>query len=384
MTVKSTGMATKNADTLKEQSFKDLDAGVTFHDPQGGRGQARSMKQEIYKWMKEAIDLFEEKHVEKGFSLYDAQQMVRKSLDSGDWALPVYHLPDVQVINPEQTPLADMLPRETIDNDTVKVQVVDEDGFPSVTSGLGGDTSSVRDWDYSDASYSTETFNVVGYNTGTLIEDKLALSSRVLRDATSIAQTNVVNAMRIHEEKQLIQGDGTNAGTSNDTSMWPGLVDQNTALSSYSDPQANWSDSDWIENTRALITEVEKHGGNRNNTGVVVGFDAYNELANALTDFTRYEVQGTDTIDFGFDTLQVDGVPIYKSHGFSTEVGDDSLTSNDPFMIAMDMGTQYIGTLQDVTLRPVPKTGPQEKVAVDAYTTLVSEAKPHIQWYKYS
>ncbi len=385
LTVKSKGLSNKSAQSLNKKSFDDLGAGVVFHDPLGVRGQARSMKQTMYEWMEDAIKLFEEKHIKKNFSLYESRDLVRKSLDSGDWDLPVYHLPDVQVINPELTPLADMMPRQTVDNDTVKVQVVDDGGFPSVTAGLGGDTSSVRDWDYADASYSVESFDVIGYDTGTLIEDKLVLSSRVLRDATSVAQTNVVNAMRIWEEAQMIQGDGSNAGDANDSSGFEGLVDMNSSYDSFSQATVQgWSDDKWISKTRELITQVERKGGNRNNIAVLCGFDAYNYLANAMQDFTRYDVQGTDEIDFGFSTLNMDGVPVYKSHGFTDEIDDGSVTSSNPFMIAVDMGSHYMGTLQDVTLQPVPKTGPQEKVAVDAYTTLVSEAKPHVQWYDFS
>lgn len=375
-------MTTKEIGDLYSDTFGNLPSRTVIHDPIGAKGPKRSLKQTIFKQQEDAIRKFFKLHNEKNFSLYDARDIVRKSLDVGDWSIPVYHLPEVQILQPQKTPLAELMPRVSVQNDTVKVQVVDEGGFPSVTWGSQGNTTSTQEFDYVDdaSSYSVNSFSVKYYDTGVRIQDFLTLASQPLRNAVSVEETNVMHAMRIEEEKQLIQGDGSNAGTTNDSSGWPGLVDNNSAKES-ADP-SGWSDTDWKEKTRELISDVEKHGGNRDNMVVVVPFDAYNDLANALDDFARYDLTTADELDFGFTTLAFENVPIMKSHGFSSSVGSQS--SNDPFMIAVDLETSWLGTLRDTTLQPVPKQGPQELVAVDAYTANVAQAPKRIQWYKFS
>lgn len=356
-------------------SFHDFKAHQRYFDPLGFRGEPINAKKDFYEADETILEKFDELQ-QKGFSVKQSIETIQKNLDTGDWSLPIYHLPEVSVVNPRITPLADLMPRETVQSDTVKVNAMT--AFPSPTwsvesTGDPGDLS----YTSTDATYTTYSYDIVGMEMVTHIEDKMRLASNQLTASQSVAETSLVNGIRYEEEKQMIQGDGT-SGNANSSDGWKGLVDLGNDYEDISDPTA----MNFEEKTRELINQCEEKGGDRNNMAVITDFTTYRNLCNELDDFTRYNVGDSDTLGFGFETLEFDGCPVYKSAGFANQAG--SMSGDDPIMFAVDMSSNYLGMLNDVTIRPLARTGPQERIAVDSYSTLVSEAQPHIQFYSKS
>jgi len=84
-------------------------------------------------------------------------------------------------------------------------------------------------------------------------------------------------------------------------------------------------------------------------------------------------------LGYGFQALQFDGIQIWKSNGLIKQ--DQIATDTDEtIMVAADMGSNYMGMLQDMTVKPLAKVAPQEQFATDVYGTFVSEAPSHIQY----
>jgi len=373
---KSTSLTSKETTSLYKNTFGNIQPHEIYHDPTGARaGRPVNKKEDLFEAEKDVIEKFNELQ-RKGFSVKQSIERIQKNLDTGDWSLPVYHLPEVSVVNPYRTPLADLMPRETVQNDTVKVQAETGVASPSWALESTADPGS-QEYTYGQGTYDTYSYSVIGYGLATVIEDKLQLASRSLRASESVVENSLMISMRYEEEKQIIQGDGT-SGNANDTSGWQGLRDLGTSYESVTDPTA----IDNTAKTRELIDECEDKGADRDNVLVVCDRVQYRNLKDDMTDFTRYEVTDEDEIGFGFRTMEFDGVPVTKSHGFTNTTG--GLATGDPFMYAVDLGTNYVGALQDTTLKPLAKTGPQERIAIDSYTALVSEAQPHIQFYEKS
>lgn len=309
----------------------------------------------------------------KGFSVKESLTQVKKNLDTGDYTLPSYFLPELFIVQPQQTPVADMIPRETVQRKTVYAQYQSEE--PSVSWGLENTSDGgVHNYSRSDATYSENSYDVYGYGLSTIVEDKMILAQQTLRSAESQTQRAQMIAMRQSEEKQILFG---TSGYNGDGSGFSGFADKGTKYTSIS----TGSGTDYLTKIRELIDEVEYQGGTRENIVVITDFETHQYLRNDLDDFTRYQMLDEDELGFGFSALEIDGVPVWKSHGIDKQ---SSLSSNNEFIFAVNMDSTYMGMLQDVTMKPLAKQGPYEEIATDAYGACVMEAPSHIQYIEKS
>jgi len=196
----------------------------------------------------------------------------------------------------------------------------------------------------------------------------MVLASDALRSTQSVAEQAHANGIRQYEERQILRG------TENDANGFEGMKDLGTLETTLD--LAN--SQNWKEELRNLITEVEFQGGNRGNIAVIVDFDTFQDIANDLENEIEYNDPGEE-LGFGFQTLEFDGVQIMKSNGLirNDEIATDE---DETIMVAADMGSNYMGMLQDMTVKPLAKVGPQEQFATDVYGTFVSEAPSHIQY----
>lgn len=365
--LKSPAQVNNESKDIYKGEFNDLPDGAIYWDPAGFKAKKPvNYRDELFKSQEDLVKAFDEEQ-KKGFSLSESIKTVRKNYDTGDWSIPVAHIPDVYVVQPELTPIADMIPRETTDSDTVKA--TRETDQPSVEMGTLENTSDTEgSYPYADGAYSTKSFNVIGYGVASRLEDKMILASNQIRSTESVAEQAHMTAMRQEEERQIL------LGTSNDANGWDGFKDLGTT---YESLDMSGSDIDVKGKSRELIDEVEFQGGSRDSIVVVTDFESHRELRSELQDFTRYDMLNEDELGFGFSTLQVDGVPILKSHAINKQ---SNLATGDLSMVAADMSSNYMAMLQDISVKPLAKVAPQEQFATDAYGTLVSEAPSHIQY----
>lgn len=361
------GAINKQSKSIYKNAFNDLPDSTTYWDPMGWRtGKSRNYRDELFEADKDLMKEFDE-HQQKGFSISDSIQEVRKNYDTGDWSIPIAHIPDIWVVNPEITPMADMIARETTDSDTIKA--TRETDQPGVTYALENTSDTEGSYTYADGSYSTKSFDVIHYGVASRLEDKMILASNQIRSTESVAQQAHMNAIRQSEERQIL------FGTNNDSDGFNGFQDLGTNDESL---DASGGGISWLTKTRELIDKVEENGADRSSIAVVTNFETHRNLRDDLQDFTRYQMNNEDEIGFGFSTMEIDGVPVMKSHAMTNQ---SSLTTDEPSMFAVGMDAHYMGMLQDVSVKPLAKVGPQEQFATDAMGTLVSEAPSYIQYY---
>lgn len=358
----------QDTDKIYKSSFADTPADTVYWDPLGFRkGESIDLKEAYWKeWQEQGIVEEFDKKQNQGWPLDKTVDHIAKNYDTTDWNIPVFFVPEVRVSNPEQTPVADMIPRVTIDSDTV--DVTEETDQPDPTFGLETTDDTEGSYTYADGSYTSHTYDVVGYGVATRLEDKMVLASDALRSTQTVAEQAHANGIRQTEERQILRG------TENDANGFNGMKDEGTLHTTLD--LANTQN--WKEELRSLITEVEYQGGDRGNIAVIVDFDTFNSIANDLEDEVRYTDPGEE-LGYGFQALVFDGVQIWKSHGLPK--ADDIATDTDEtIMVAADMGSNYMAMLQGMTVKPLAKVGPQEQFATDVYGTFVSEAPSHIQY----
>jgi len=371
MEMKSVDLSKDMSKTIYKDAFRDLPERTVYWDPLGFRIKGGvDLKSQFYETDKDLFEKFDEYHLNRGYSVKGATEMVSKDLDTDGWSIPTYYVPDVFVVNPQRTPFADMAPRETIDSDTIDVTMQKGEYDPTFADEPSSYTEPGSDNDY----FETKTYDIYFYGFQSDITDKMSLASRTLRNAENVIENLHMKSMRYAEEQQVFRG--TDATYGYDTSGFDGLPDIQTTIYKSADP----SSLSWKEDLRDLITEAESNGADRDNLAIYTNFENYTNIANALDDYTRYEDFG-DELPFGFKSLEFDGVPIFKTKGIRD---NSSLSSDEPYIFAVNMGATFMGMLRDVTMTPLAKTAPVEKMATDAYGALACEATPHIQYIAHS
>jgi hypothetical protein len=201
--VRSKQYIKKNKEWLYKRSFGDLPDGTIYRDPMGMKtadGSAVELQKDRFEQLardpvpalSDLVAKDEDPTIlnawnrlqRNGFGLAETTKEIRKNLDTGDWTLPLDIIPEVFVVQPEQLPLADMIPRVTTqDDDVVPTPLTDH---PSISHGLETTDDTEGSYTYSDPTYdSTLSFPVIGYGAATRLEDKLILASSNLRNAES-------------------------------------------------------------------------------------------------------------------------------------------------------------------------------------------------------
>jgi len=368
--IKSKSKLAKKSDQMYKSNFADLDHKTTYWDPRGYRnnmGKSVNLKEDMWQAWEEAglVKDFNEKQ-EQGWPLNKTVDYLAKNYDTTDWNIPIFFVPEVRVVQPQQTPIADNIPRVSVNSDTVNV--TPETDQPDPEFGLETTSDTEGSYTYKDGTYDDYQYDIVGYGLATRLEDKMVLSSDALRNTQSVAEQAHVNGIRQTEERQILRG------TENDANGFEGMKDLGNL-----EQTVDLADTiNWKEVLRNLITEVEFQGGNRGNIVVAVDFDTFQAIANDLEDEVRYNDPGEE-LGYGFQVLVFDGIEIWKTNGLIRQ--DEIATDEDEtIMVAADMGSNYMGMLQDMTMKPLAKVAPQEQFATDVYGTFVSEAKTHIQY----
>lgn len=366
--IKSKGKLSKKKDSLYKGSFSDLPDKTVYWDPLGFRkSESVDLKKEFWEEYQEAgiVDDFDSMQ-KQGYPLEETVSEIAKNYDTGDWNIPIFFVPEIRVSQPERTPVADNIPRVSVNSDTVNV--TEETDQPDPSFGLETTDDTEGSYTYADGTYVDHQYDIVGYGVASRLEDKMVLSSDVLRATQSVAEQAHANGIRQTEERQILRG------TENDANGFNGMKDEGTEKTVLDlSGTINWK----VE-LRDLISEVEFQGGDRGNIAVIVDFDTFNSIANDLEDEVRYTNPG-DELGYGFQALQFDGVQIWKSNGL-VKKDTISSTEQETIMVAADMGSNYMAMLQDMTVKPLAKVAPQEQFATDVYGTFVSEAPSHIQY----
>ncbi|MFW6026960.1 MAG: hypothetical protein ACOCRX_11540 [Candidatus Woesearchaeota archaeon] len=276
----------------------------------------------------------------------------------------------VRLVNPERTPLADLLPRVSTNREVVHLKRIDETG--TVVSNLEGQT----EYEYPQAETETsETdFDIIGYGYKEAVSDKLILSTENIYDAQSVVELSMVNAIRQYEEKQIARGTDENWG--NDENGFEGLPDigEEADVLDLNDK----STKDVLDKVRSIKDTAIENGATEGDLIVAVSFDVWEDLRDELSDKPLYEVQISE-FSYGFNSLLVDGVKVMKSHGFNS-YDDVDKDNNEPIAVAVDTSDTAMYTLRDVSLEPLAKREAAELMSVSCYATLATRAPSHIQY----
>jgi hypothetical protein len=345
---------------------------VLYADPMGFHtgGQPVDLRKKMYTgpdgsngW-KDAFTAFN-KEVRAGAEIREAaKNVVSKAYDRSNASLPIFVSPDVTITDRKQTPLADMVARVAIDEDTYKVDELTDHGAVERYYEPGTNSGTDETWVENDDSYTTHSYDVVPYGRQTAVTDFLQLAASTLRSSRSLTEEALVRSVRHYEESQAIQGQGNASNVAgNDPNGFEGLFDL-----AASGNLTNEGGSGTLNESKVRedIRVLRRNGADYDDLVGVTDHKTFEDLKDSVDDFVRYQSPG-DELDFGFRALNVDGVPIMESHGCPD-------SSGARLFVMADMSTVGMAMLQDTTLHPLARTTPQEDVAVDAYGTLFASA----------
>ena len=329
----------------------------TFYwDPMGTRtggaktGEAINFKAKMAEKWKPAFQRFNELAAQ-GYPLQEAAKEVSKSVDRTSFSLPIFFTEDVFLTDVEDLPVADMMARAAVQEDTIQA---DE----RVDTGEVGQFDEATDWPEDSDGYNNHEYDVVSYGRRDEVTDFVQLAANTLRSTRALTEDNMMESIRKYEERQIL------LGTEHDPTGFDGLLDFAT-------------DADNVDSTvedidktavRDHNRELRRNGASRDTIVHVTDHLTFQELQESagLEDLTRYNSPGPD-LSFGFQTLDIDGTPIMETHGLPD-------TEQDRHFISFDSSAFYMGMLQDATLHPLSRDSPTENFAVDAYGTLVGES----------
>jgi hypothetical protein len=310
----------------------------------------------------------------KGYDLKQTSDMIGKSLGTGNFQLPLDIIQDVFIVNPEQTPAADFIPRVTTQDDVVHATPQTEEPDPSFD--LEGNVSTDSDgnavYDFEDPQFADLEYNVLGYGVATRTTDKLILAGSNLRSHESVQEQALMTGHRQRTERQIFWGTDNAGPASGDPNGWTGMSQMGqSTLSAISESDFGTPET-LKENVEQAIDLVEENGGDLSNIAVFGGYDFHRTLRRSFEDEIRYTA--ADELDTGFATFAMEGgnVPVFKTNAIP-RISDypDAETNDAAFVVNLDSVALY--QLQDVTMQPLAKLGPQERIAVDQYSVLVSE-----------
>ena len=311
----------------------------------------------------------------KGFGIKKSTEFIQKSLGTGDWQLPLDIIQDVFVVNPEQTPFADFVPRVSTQDDEIDATPQTDQPDPSfdLEDNVGTDSDGNAVYPYDDPTYEPLDYSVLGYGVATRTTDKMILASSNLRAAESTQEEAMMLGHRQRTERQAFWGTDATAPAEGDTNGWAGLSQMGEteldpiALADLQTPE------DAKETFEQGIDIVQENGAELGNIAIFCGYDTHRTVRRSYEDNERYT--SAEDINVGFSTFAMEGgnVPVFKTNAIPRLSNYPSAETNDAaFVVNMDSVSMY--QLQDVTLQPLAKLGPEERSAVDQYNVLVSES----------
>ena len=334
---------------------------VPYWDPMGflnSRGEAIEAKSTMFEKWEGAFKQFNEL-ARQGYPLQEAAKEVTKAIDRTSYSLPIFFTPDVFISDQEDLPLADMMARTAVQEDTIQV-----DELTAVGSASQFDEAS--NWPENDDTYNNLEYSVASYGRRNEVTDFVQLAANTLRSTRALTEDQQVEAIRRYEERQMIRGKGNATGvTGNDTgtNAWEGITDFAS-----SDGTTNDKTSSTItrSDVRDAIRDLRRKGASRDDILHVTDHKTFQDLQEDVQDFTMYE-SPADDFSFGFQALSIDGTMVLESHGSPNSDGSRLFTS-------FDASAHYMAMLQDVTMHPLARDTPTENFATDAYGVLVSES----------
>ena len=311
----------------------------------------------------------------KGYSLKQTSDMIGKSLGTGNFQLPLDIIQDVFVVNPEQTPAADLLPRVSTQDDTVYATPETAQPDPSfdLESNVSTDSDGNAVYDFEDPSYAELEYDVLGYGVATRTTDKLILAGSNLRSHEAVQERALMTGHRQRTERQIFWGTDASGPASGDANGWPGMSQMGqSSLSAVSESDFGTPET-LLSTVRQAVDIVEENGADKSDIAVFCGYDAHRTLSDAFDDNFRYTAQ--EEQDLGFSTFRLDGglVRVLKSNAIPRIDNYPDAETNDAIFVA-NLDSVALYQLQDVTMQPLAKLGPEERMAVDQYNVLVSES----------
>lgn len=367
------------AKKINKSCFGNLAPRSIYWDPLGKKSKDHlpfDMRKEMYQNQKKRLEEFDYFHVQRGFSPNDAIDMIRKQvIQTGEWTLPVHILPTVRVVNPQRTPMADYIPRISIDKKDVDVTARTTHNEDDVEWDLDDrlDPAVFADARYSYASPTRETyeFEAVDYGLAEAVTNAMNITSRTVRDASSEAYESLARSIRIAEENAIIYG-GDAAAYSDE--CFNGFSTLGTE-----DAEVDFADVE-VSHIEELIDSGLEAGMNEQSSVIVTNFTTYRNLRTEMREYLRYNKPDAD-INFGISTFEIENIPVYRSHAMDTTDADKMGAANTVFV---DFDSTYMAMVADMNIDPLAKIGPAEDIAVWAYGTLVSETgttdADHIQY----
>lgn len=340
---------------------------VLYADPMGFHtgGEPVDLRTKMYEagWQ-EAFTEFNRK-VRDGAEIREAaKDVVSKAYDRSNASLPIFVSPDVTITDTKQTPVADMIARVAIEEDTYKTDELTDHGAVERYYEPGTNGGTDETWVENDDSYTTHSYDVVPYGRQTAVTDFLQLAASTLRSSRSLTEEALVRSVRHYEEAQAIQGTGSVTGIGgNDPNGFDGLFDLAASGNLTDEGGSGTMDESKV---RSDTRTLRRNGADYDDLIGVTDHKTFEDLKDSVDDFVRYQSPG-DELNFGFRALNIDGVPIVESHGAPDSGG------NRLYVMA-DMSTVIMAMLQDTTLHPLARTTPEEDVAVDAYGVLAASA----------
>lgn len=311
----------------------------------------------------------------KGFNIQQTTEFIQKSLDSGDWQLPLDIIQDVFVVNPEQTPAADFIPRVTTQDDTIHATPQTDQPDPTfdLEENASTDSDGNRIYEFDDPDYDDLEYNVLGYGVAVRTSDQMILASSNLRAAESTQEQAVMLGHRQRTERQIYWGTDDSGPAEGDADGWGGFTQMgDTELDPVSEDDLS-SPEDAKETFEQGIDVVQENGAELGNIAIFCGYDVHRTVRRAFEDQERYQV--AEDLDVGFATFAMEGglVPVFKTNAIPrlSDYPDDA-TNDAAFVVNMDSVALY--QLQDVTIQPLAKLGPEERFGGDQYNVLVSES----------
>jgi hypothetical protein len=174
----------------KETGNPDLDK-VFYSDPYGFRTRGPVQKNSLHHPSKmfsgdgiagdgwdEVFKMWNSLRPGADTTLFEASMEVKKALDTTSFSLPIFVSPEVYVSSGQNTPLADMIPRVAVQEDTIEAD--EQTAVGSVSSFSDGGTYPTADDTYANHSYS-----VVSDGRESEVTDFVQLAASSLRSTRS-------------------------------------------------------------------------------------------------------------------------------------------------------------------------------------------------------
>lgn len=345
---------------------KELQIGP-FHAP-----QAIDLKKSLYEKWKPVYEEINRMTWDGANLAYAAEKAIEKAMQRSNFSIPVFFTPEVYETGDEDTPAADMISRVAVTEDTIDVD--ERTAIGSASSFNEGASS----WPSNDDTIANHSYDVDSYGRENQVSDFVQLAAQGLRSTTAFTEEGQVMSIRQYEEGQLLIGQATNLDTTGNVS-----ANDSTGFLGFPDIVQNTSDQINDEAGAAMTIQKVRQANkylrrearaSRQNIVHFTDHTTFEDLKSDLTDFTRYDTPG-DELSFGFDAIVIDNTPIMETHGLPD-------SDNDRIFASIDMGSVYMGMLQDVTLHPLARDSPNEDFATDAYGTLVGRSDQGIHYYE--